>query len=165
MYLAPLKADAARGNVEIGVTKNLSHIIAGNLDSFTPKPEHLLHPNLSPQGRALGGETSGHTKICLKYRLNEDDCVGFAVSKEDGSTRFTCNSRTLNTEKFRIEHDVIKNSKSQALKNLMLHNLGTTSKKSDGLLSKEWAYAIAVAVEMAFVHGLKTPGGHCEAPF
>jgi hypothetical protein len=166
VYLAPLKTDVARGNIEIGTSQTEDHRPGvGALATYTKAPEHLFHPNMSPQGRALAGETSGHFKLCAKYSLNMDECVGFAVSKSAGQNKLTTNSRTLNTEKFRTDHAEVARIKSPTLKAQMIRNLGSATKPSDGALSKEWAYKIAVVLEMAFTHCLKNPRGNFEAPF
>lgn len=159
IYLHPLVAVAERGNQEIGMLPvGASHPAAGAIDGVRD-PNPILHPNMSPALRAQAGLTSGHHQICSKHGLKLEECVGFAVTKRAGQSLMTTSSQTLNSDKFKGQLPMMwRDAKPAHRLKLDANRLGT------GVMTKEWAHAIANAIELSF-SVTATGGGNFEAPF
>lgn len=143
IYLHPLAADPARGNTAMVSIPLMHHNSAGLIDGHA-LVNPIFHPNLSAQGRAMANQTSGHHKICEKYNLNQEDCIGFALTKHPEYCKFTTNSKTLNSDKFLVPNSLVGGC---VIKNPYLAALVSAPTNSDGQLNKEWAYEIAATLE------------------
>jgi hypothetical protein len=163
IYLHPLVATRA-GNVNLGRRQNLHFAsTAGNLAGDV---KSVLHPNLTPQLRAQAGLTSGHFQICQKFGLRQDDCVGFALTKDRHQHILTTSSQTLNTTKFKFlspqDLDNLNSHKAIVVKfaqQQLVNKLGT------GHMSKEWADLIARTLNSRLPPSHLTPQGNYESPF
>jgi hypothetical protein len=159
IYLHPLVAVAERGNADIGMVRvHANHPAAGAVDGVRDT-RPILHPNMSPALRAQQGLSSGHQQICARYGLDLDMCVGFAVTKKAGQSVMTTSSQTLNSDKFKGPLPIMwRDAKPAQRDKLNANRLGT------GGLTRDWAYAIACAIELSFA--LTASGqGNFEAPF